>query len=82
MKSVWFQPPFEADTEEELFDSIMNDEVFYPAWLNKDSVSICKGTTTYIPVLGSLNLHPHLILGISEPVTRYLYQLIIIEPQL
>ncbi|XP_063684266.1 protein kinase C-like 1B isoform X4 [Bolinopsis microptera] len=37
------QPPFEADTEEELFDSIMNDEVFYPAWLNKDSVSICKG---------------------------------------
>ena len=42
-KNNGFQPPFEADTEEELFDSIMNDEVFYPAWLNKDSVSICKG---------------------------------------
>eukprot|EP00116_Pleurobrachia_bachei_P011404 sb/3471666/ len=37
-----FQPPFEADTEEDLFDSIMNDEVFYPAWLNKESVGICR----------------------------------------
>jgi len=37
------QPPFEADTEEELFDSIMNDEVVYPNWLNKESVSFCRG---------------------------------------
>lgn len=44
------QPPFEADTEEDLFDSIMNDEVFYPAWLNKDSVAICKGLLIKDPV--------------------------------
>ena len=39
------QPPFEADTEEELFDSIMNDEVVYPNWLNKESVSFCRGNS-------------------------------------
>lgn len=38
------QPPFEADNEEELFDSIMHDDVLYPVWLSREAVSILKGT--------------------------------------
>ena len=37
------QPPFEADNEEDLFDSILHDEVLYPVWLSKEAVSVLKG---------------------------------------
>ena len=37
------QPPFEADNEDDLFESILHDEVLYPVWLTKDAISILKG---------------------------------------
>ena len=44
------QPPFEAENEDDLFESILHDEVLYPVWLSKEAVSILKGvrvTSTY-----------------------------------
>ena len=38
------QPPFEADNEDDLFESILHDDVLYPVWLSKEAVSILKGT--------------------------------------
>jgi hypothetical protein len=37
------QPPFEADNEDDLFESILHDEVLYPVWLSKDAINILKG---------------------------------------
>ena len=36
------QPPFMADTEEDLFPSILRDRVLYPVWMDQVSVKICK----------------------------------------
>lgn len=36
------QPPFEADNEEDLFESIMNDEVLYPVWLSRNAVNVLE----------------------------------------
>jgi novel protein kinase C epsilon type len=37
------QPPFEADNEDDLFDSILNDDVLYPVWLSKEAINILRG---------------------------------------
>ena len=42
------QPPFEADNEEDLFDSILHDDVLYPVWLNKEAVSVLRGVSLLI----------------------------------
>ncbi|XP_063367430.1 protein kinase C [Cydia amplana] len=44
------QPPFEADNEDDLFESILHDDVLYPVWLSKDAVSILKGFMTKNPL--------------------------------
>ncbi|XP_028033283.1 protein kinase C isoform X2 [Bombyx mandarina] len=43
------QPPFEADNEDDLFESILHDDVLYPVWLSRDAVSILKGFMTKAP---------------------------------
>lgn len=43
------QPPFEADNEDDLFDSILHDEVLYPVWLSKEAISALKGFMTKNP---------------------------------
>lgn len=40
------QPPFEADNEDDLFESILHDDVLYPVWLSREAVSILKGKIT------------------------------------
>lgn len=40
--SFHLQSPFPGDDEEEVFDSIVNDEVRYPRFLTPDSVSIIQ----------------------------------------
>lgn len=43
------QPPFEAENEDDLFESILRDDVLYPVWLTKEAVSILKGFMTKNP---------------------------------
>ncbi|XP_022709465.1 calcium-independent protein kinase C-like isoform X2 [Varroa jacobsoni] len=43
------QPPFEADNEDDLFESILHDDVLYPVWLSKEAVAILKGFMTKNP---------------------------------
>ncbi|XP_075257299.1 calcium-independent protein kinase C-like [Convolutriloba macropyga] len=43
------QPPFEADNEDDLFESILHDDVLYPVWLSKEAVSILKQLMTKNP---------------------------------
>ena len=53
------QPPFEADNEDDLFESILHDDVLYPVWLSKEAVSILKAVSdlqNYLPVLICLYL--------------------------
>lgn len=52
------QPPFEADNEDDLFESILHDDVLYPVWLSKEAVSILKAVS--LPLLAFLLL---LIMG-------------------
>lgn len=49
------QPPFEADNEEDLFESILHDDVLYPVWLSKDAVNILKGVSSIF--------EPYFVLG-------------------
>ncbi|XP_065833097.1 protein kinase C epsilon type-like isoform X2 [Oscarella lobularis] len=59
------QPPFEADNEEDLFDSIINDDVLYPVWLSKEAASIIRGFLTKSPSR-RLGCQP----GVGEKVIR------------
>nr|CAB3265162.1 protein kinase C-like 1B [Phallusia mammillata] len=43
------QPPFEADNEDDLFESIMNDDVLYPVWLTKNAVNVLEMFMTKNP---------------------------------
>ncbi|XP_077437380.1 protein kinase C epsilon type-like [Vanacampus margaritifer] len=43
------QPPFEADNEDELFESILHDDVLYPVWLSKEAVGILDQFMTKSP---------------------------------
>jgi serine/threonine protein kinase len=36
------QPPFEADTEDDLFEAILHDDVLFPVWLTKVSIRILR----------------------------------------
>ncbi|XP_043273775.1 protein kinase C [Venturia canescens] len=51
------QPPFEADNEDDLFESILHDDVVYPVWLAPEAVSILRGFMTKNPArrLGCVN---------------------------
>lgn len=42
------QPPFEADNEDDLFESILHDDVLYPVWLSREAVSILKGKRFFL----------------------------------
>lgn len=55
------QPPFEADNEDDLFESILHDDVLYPVWLSKEAVSILKAvslssSSSFSPFYGSFRM--------------------------
>ncbi|ESO06607.1 hypothetical protein HELRODRAFT_64769 [Helobdella robusta] len=43
------QPPFDGESEEDLFESIQCDELLFPVWLSKEAVSVLKGFMTKDP---------------------------------
>jgi len=43
---ILFQCPFPGDDEEEVFDSIVNDEVRYPKFVSLDALNIMKRVST------------------------------------
>jgi len=38
----WFQSPFPGDDEEEMFDSIVNEEVRYPRFVSTEALAIMR----------------------------------------
>lgn len=42
-----FQSPFPGDDEEEVFDSIVNEEVRYPKFLSNEAVTIIRRVSIY-----------------------------------
>jgi hypothetical protein len=42
---IFSKPPFDAETEEDLFPAILKQEVLYPVWLSKEAVSIIKNVS-------------------------------------
>ena len=42
MYVTFFQSPFPGDDEEEVFDSIVNDEVRYPRFLSTEAIGIMR----------------------------------------
>ena len=42
------QPPFEADSEDDLFESILHDDVLYPVWLSKEAVLVLKMVSHFL----------------------------------
>lgn len=51
------QPPFEADNEDDLFESILHDDVLYPVWLSKEAVSILKAVSQCFVSARNNNIH-------------------------
>lgn len=43
------QSPFPGDDEEEVFDSIVNDDVRYPRFLSSEAISIMRKVGTPCP---------------------------------
>ncbi|XP_057197979.1 protein kinase C epsilon type [Triplophysa rosa] len=64
------QPPFEADNEDDLFESILHDDVLYPVWLSKDAVSILKAFMTKSP---SKRLGCVVSQGLEEAIKVHLF---------
>jgi hypothetical protein len=59
------QPPFEADNEDDLFESILHDDVLYPVWLTKEAVSILKGVSVINYKSGALKVLYTLVNAVS-----------------
>uniref|UniRef100_A0AAQ4RIB0 Protein kinase C n=1 Tax=Gasterosteus aculeatus aculeatus TaxID=481459 RepID=A0AAQ4RIB0_GASAC len=64
------QPPFEADNEDDLFESILHDDVLYPVWLSKEAVSILKAFMTKSP---SKRLGCVLAQGLEEAIKLHVF---------
>ncbi|XP_018346356.1 PREDICTED: calcium-independent protein kinase C-like isoform X2 [Trachymyrmex septentrionalis] len=43
------QPPFEAETEDDLFEAILRDDLVFPVWVSSDAVSVVKAFMTKNP---------------------------------
>lgn len=40
--------PFEAENEDDLFESILNEEIVYASWLSKEAVNILKAVSAAV----------------------------------
>lgn len=64
------QPPFEADNEDDLFESILHDEVLYPVWLTREAISVLKAFMTKNPSKRLGCVHSH---GGEEAIKRHVF---------
>lgn len=39
------QPPFDAESEEDLFEAILHDEIVFPVWVSKDAESVLRAVS-------------------------------------
>lgn len=53
---IEFQSPFPGDDEEEVFDSIVNDEVRYPRFLSLEAIAIMRRVSFIVPIK-KLSIH-------------------------
>lgn len=54
--SCIFQSPFPGDDEEEVFDSIVNDEVRYPRFLSLEAIAIMRRVNSHLTLKFSLKI--------------------------
>lgn len=47
--AFFFQSPFPGDDEEEVFDSIVNDEVRYPRFLSNEAIGVMRRVSFGLP---------------------------------
>lgn len=47
---ICVQSPFPGDDEEEVFDSIVNDEVRYPRFLSTEAIGIMRRVSLFIQI--------------------------------
>lgn len=50
-----FQSPFPGDDEEEVFDSIVNEDVRYPRFLSNEAVTIIRRVSVAYSVVCTCN---------------------------
>lgn len=51
--------PFEAENEDDLFESILNEEIFYASWLSAEAVNILKAVSLHVFILRMSSPPPH-----------------------
>ena len=52
------QSPFPGDDEEEVFDSIVNDDVRYPRFLSSEAISIMRKVGALSSLVSCINSGP------------------------
>lgn len=43
--------PFEAENEDDLFESILNEEIVYASWLSVDAVDLLKAVSVFVKTI-------------------------------
>lgn len=57
-----FQSPFPGDDEEEVFDSIVNEEVRYPRFLSLEAIAIMRRVSNFVLLFfyfSTNKIYPH-----------------------
>ena len=57
MNNAFFQSPFPGDDEEEVFDSIVNDEVRYSRFLSLEAIAIMRRVSSFFFMFISIYYH-------------------------
>ncbi|KAI4903892.1 hypothetical protein NFI96_007897 [Prochilodus magdalenae] len=64
--------PFEAETEDELFECILREEVIYSSWLSNEAEDILKGVSAYFNSIPLKHLGSHIDRATRVTGTKFL----------